>query len=113
MRNDHTPAEKAQIAMGAGFSMALAVRLLVRFTDNPTAQIAAACVALIAAALICYGIGQFAVSKGRSAAWGFTGFVGYILLRFVLKPKPVFSASPDFAQTIGTTSPPGLSPTNY
>ena len=114
MRNDHTAAEKAQIGMGAGFAMGLAARMLVRFAaENPALQLAAACLALVAAVLFCYGVGQFAVSQGRSAAWGFSGFVGYIILRFVLKPKPQpsWTSAAEFQPTPST--PPGFSPTNY
>ena len=89
MRNDHTPAEKAQIAMGAGFSGLFATRMLFRFADSPALQLAAMAVCLAAAACFCYGVGQLAVSKGRSAAWGFAGFFGYLLVNFVLKPRPV------------------------
>ena len=88
MRNDHTPAEKAQIGLGAGFSGAFAARLVMRFADDPSIQLIAAAVALLAAVAFCYGVGQLAVSKGRSAAWGFSGFFGFLLLRFVLKPLP-------------------------
>lgn len=88
MRNDHSPAEKAQIGLGAGFSGALAARLVMRFSDDPSIQLIAMAIALFSAVAICYGVGQLAVSKGRSAAWGFTGFFGFLLLKFVLKPLP-------------------------
>jgi hypothetical protein len=88
MRNERTPAEKAQIGLGVGFSGAFATRLLLRLTDDAWIESIAMVVGLATGVALCYGVAQLAVSKGRSPAWGFTGFFGFLLLRFVLKPLP-------------------------
>ncbi|HEV2754234.1 MAG TPA: hypothetical protein VG318_00460 [Actinomycetota bacterium] len=110
MRNDHSPAEKAQIALGAGFSAALLARLILRgATDAPVLLIAIA-LGLFGAVCICYGVGQLAVSRGRSAAWGFAGFVGYIIVRYILKPRTPAGTVP---QTGTPTMPPPPPPPGY
>ena len=109
MRNDHTDAEKAQIGMGAGLSGGLLARLILRTTDGDALMLVAAAIALVSAISFCYGVSRLAVSKGRSPAWGFAGFVGYLLVNFVLKPKPLAVAP--FAGHTSPPPPPGYAPT--
>jgi hypothetical protein len=109
MRTDHTDAEKAQIGMGAGLSGGLLARMMLRTTESDALMLVALAIGLISAAFFCYGVSRLAVSKGRSPAWGLTGFFGYILLNFVLKPKPrVASPIPGYPPP---PPPPGYAPT--
>lgn len=111
MRNDHTPAEKAQIGLGAGFSGVLAVRMLLFVSDNELVELLAASVGVIAAVIFCYGVGQLAVSRGHSPAWGFAGFFGYLIVNYLLKPKrpATWQLSPEFphpAESVASALPP-------
>lgn len=108
MRDDHTAAEKAQIGLGAGFSGILAVRLLLYFSNSQAVDLLAVGAGLIAAGIFCYGVGQLAVSRGHSAAWGFAGFFGYLIVSYVLKPKrpAVWQLSPEFPHPSQATPPP-------
>lgn len=107
MRDDHSPAENAQIALGAGFSGAIASRLVLRFADDPRVLLIAIAVGLFATVCICYGVGQLAVSRGHSAAWGFAGVFGYIIVRYVLKPRtPVLADLPRRTSSMPPPPPP-------
>lgn len=98
MRDDHTVAEKAQIGLGAGFAGVLACRMLLFFSQSQLVDLLAVGVGLIAAVIFCYGVGQLALSRGHSAAWGFAGFFGYLIVSYVLKPKTraTWQLSPEF-----------------
>ena len=109
MRNDHTDAEKARIGVGAGVSAGLLGRLLLRTNDSETLAWVALALIAFSAVSVGYGVARLAVSKGRSPAWGFAGFFGYLLVNYVLKPKPPAVASLYGHQP--PPPPPGFAPT--
>lgn len=118
VRNDHTPAEKAEIGLGAGISGAIAARVLLYFGQTDATDLMAVGVGLVGVVIFCYGVGQLAVSRGHSAGWGFAGFFGYLIVRFLLKPKRPASwhLTPEFPhpeQLVPARIPPPPPPPGY
>lgn len=108
-----TTEQRAQVFMGIGIAGAAGMRLLLRTTDGESIQLAAIGLGLLAAVAFCYGTGQYAITRGHSAAWGFAGVFGYLLLRFVLEPKPARGPVPQPAprRIPPPPPPPGYVPT--
>lgn len=111
--NSMTTEQRAQVFMGVGVAGSVAMRVLLRMTDGDSAQLAALGIGLLAAVAFCYGTGQYAITRGHSAAWGCAGVFGYLLLRLVLKPKPARGPIPPPAprRIPPPPPPPGYVPT--
>lgn len=108
MWTNRADTEKAQILVGAGIAGVLLARVLARTTDSEMLTWVALIVGVPSLVLMCFGVSRFAVTKGRSPAWGFAGVAGYLLLYYVLKPRP-----PGDDQIQGHRPPPPPPPPGY